>query len=67
MNILTAFLIGSRNLPKFGLSSFRRFKLGQSISNAAQAYARILSIPYLVTFAMERDPVCNKEHTNRDY
>jgi hypothetical protein len=52
MKILTAFLIGSRNLPKFRVPSFRQFKLGQNISNAAQAYARILSIPYLVTFAM---------------
>jgi hypothetical protein len=67
MKILTAFLIGSRNLPKFRVPSFRHFKLGQHISNAAQAYARILSIPYLVTFAMERDGLCNEEHTNRDY
>jgi hypothetical protein len=67
MKILTAFLIGSRNLPKFSVPSFRQFKLAQNISNAAQAYARILSIPYLVTFAMERDRSCNKEHTNWDY
>jgi hypothetical protein len=67
MKILTAFLIGSRNLPKFRVPSFRQLKLGQNISNAARAYARILSIPYLVTFALERDQLYNKEHTNRDY
>ena len=55
MKILTAFLIGSRNLPMFRVPSFRQFKLGQNMSNAAQPYAPILSIPYLVAFAMERD------------
>jgi hypothetical protein len=66
MKILTAFLTGSCNLPKFRVPSFRQFKLGQNISNAAQAYARAMSIPYLVIFAMDRDGLWNKEHTNRD-
>jgi hypothetical protein len=67
MKILLAVLIGSRNLPKFRIPSFRQLKLGQNISNAAQAYARAMSIPYLVIFAMERDRLYNEEHTNQDY
>jgi hypothetical protein len=61
MSILAAVWTKSLHLPTFPVWILPRLRLHQPISDAAQAYADAISIPYLITFGLEPSTSATRE------
>jgi hypothetical protein len=64
MSILAAVWTKTLHLPTFSARIWPRLKLGRPISDAAQAYADAVSIPYLITFGLMPHGSATRERTD---
>jgi hypothetical protein len=66
MSILAAVWTKTLHLPTISIRIWPRPKLGRPISDAAQAYADAVAIPYLITFGLMPHASAKGEPTGAD-